>query len=67
MMKKTLWVLLLAALLLLAGCGTDEKQEPTERPLVEVQIPYETVERDGKPGILLYLPSRTATVLRKVK
>ena len=43
MMKKTLWVLLLAALLLLAGCGTDEKQEPTERPLVEVQIPYETV------------------------
>lgn len=44
-MKKTLWVLLAAALLLLAGCGIGEDQEPTERPLVEEQVPYETVER----------------------
>ena len=58
MMKKTLWVLLLTALLLLAGCGTDEKQEPTERPLVEVQIPYETVERELKyQGTALTLQS----------
>ena len=27
---------------------------------------YETVEIDGKPGILLYLPSRTAIVLEKI-
>ncbi len=46
MMRKTLWVLLLAALLLLAGCGTEEKQEPTERPLIEVQVPYETLARE---------------------
>ena len=26
---------------------------------------YETVEEDGRPGILLYLPSRTAMVLKK--
>ena len=26
---------------------------------------YETVERDGKPGIRMYLPSRTAAVLQK--
>ena len=26
---------------------------------------YSTVERDGRPGILLYLPSRTAVVLKK--
>ena len=26
---------------------------------------YTTVERDGKPGILLYLPSRTAVILKK--
>ena len=44
-MKKTLWVLLAAALLLLAGCGIGEDQEPTERPLVEEQVPYETVAR----------------------
>ena len=28
---------------------------------------YSTVERDGKQGILLYLPSRTAVMLRKKK
>ncbi|MBE6944219.1 MAG: 1,4-alpha-glucan-branching enzyme [Ruminococcaceae bacterium] len=27
---------------------------------------YETVEKDGRPGLLLYLPSRTAIVLEKV-
>ena len=27
---------------------------------------YETVEMDGKPGLLLYLPNRTAIVLEKV-
>ena len=27
---------------------------------------YETTERDGKPGIRLYLPSRTAAVIKKV-
>ena len=27
---------------------------------------YETVEKDGVPGILLYLPSRTAVILKKV-
>ena len=26
---------------------------------------YTTVERDGRPGILLYLPSRTAVILKK--
>jgi hypothetical protein len=26
---------------------------------------YSTVEKDGKTGILLYLPSRTAVVLKK--
>ena len=26
---------------------------------------YETVERDGKPGIRMYLPSRTAAILQK--
>ena len=28
---------------------------------------YTTIQRDGKQGILLYLPSRTAVVLKKVK
>ena len=27
---------------------------------------YETTERDGKPGIRLYLPSRTAAIIKKV-
>lgn len=40
-MKKNLWALLLA-MLLLAGCGTPEPTEPTEPPLIEVEIPYET-------------------------
>lgn len=45
MMKKTLWVLLAAALFLLSGCGAEE-QEPTEKPVIEVRVPYETVERE---------------------
>jgi len=28
---------------------------------------YETAERDGKNGILLYLPSRTAVILKKIR
>ena len=28
---------------------------------------YETIEQDGKIGIRMYLPNRTAAVLRKVK
>ena len=40
-MKKRLWMVLLA-LLLLAGCGAREEiQEMTEPPLVEVQVAYE--------------------------
>lgn len=38
-MKKILWAVLLAVLL--AGCGADTIQEPTEAPLVEVQVDYE--------------------------
>ena len=40
-MKKKLWALLLA-MLLLAGCGTPEPTEPTEPPLIEVEVPYQT-------------------------
>ncbi len=40
-MKKNLWALLMA-ILLLAGCGTPEPTEPTEPPLIEVEVPYET-------------------------
>jgi raffinose/stachyose/melibiose transport system substrate-binding protein len=45
-MKKKLWVLLLAAALLLSGCGREEVPEPTAPPLIEVEVPYEetTVE-----------------------
>ncbi len=42
-MKKTLWVWLIAALLMLAaGCGVEETVETT-RPLIEVQVPYEEI------------------------
>lgn len=40
-MKRTLWVLALAVLTLLTGCGAEEVQEPTQPPLIEVQVPYE--------------------------
>ena len=40
-MKKTLWILLPALVMTLAACGVEETPEPTEAPLVEVQVPYE--------------------------
>ena len=47
-MKKTLWVLLLAAVLLLTGCTAEEVQETTVPPLVEVEVPYEETTAEGK-------------------
>lgn len=45
-MKKTLWVLLIIALFLISGCGVDQQEQPTEPPLIEVQVPYETAVRE---------------------
>lgn len=40
-MKKTLWILLIVALLASAGCAATEPQETTAPPPIEVQVPYE--------------------------
>ena len=56
-MKKLLWAALLVALML-AGCGTEEIPEPTERPLIEVQVPYEeTVQTLPYAGTELVMQS----------
>ena len=41
-MKKIFWLLLMV--LMLAGCGVPEPTEPTEPPLIEVEVPYEAQE-----------------------
>ena len=45
-MKRTLWALLIMALLLLSGCGAQQQEQPTEPPLIEVRVPYETAARE---------------------
>ena len=41
-MKKIALALLLALLIIMAGCGTEVPEETTAPPLIEVEVPFET-------------------------